>query len=346
MFERSQLVGAEYFERIGVSDRTTPMAIQAKLQAQSVYSVLGLTVDAELKDIKAAYRTLIHQFYPGRYLAAQRELGHHYNEAAITNIANSVAHAITTAYIKLLTSAQAATSADAPTHASIQGEIDLTLLLFPARPPRVDKESARRFIGKMDGEISSVIQACQDEEAYHAIQELMQNLQEAIKSHEDLLLPDLASVPADSRGSAASSSSSQLLSREGYKHGVLHTQFHVFLLECLDDVEVARQALPEQRLDEPVASPCSRCQVVLAFLKFLLNKMIKLCSCDGTPIYQEGLYNGLFPAPKPNVNARVDAALEKITENLVSERGNALYVSKEMTGDQNCLSSAAWNDHP
>jgi hypothetical protein len=338
MFERSKLVGAEYFKSIGVSEQPTCDEIQAKLQAQSAYSVFGLTANAAFTEVKAAYRKLIRQFHPDRYRLAQAALGHDYDDSAITAVANSVTYALTTAYTRLSAAAQAATASDAPIDSTVRGgPIDLSRMFFPVRPPLVDKTSAREFIARMETEISSVIQQCPDEETYRAIKEVMQALQRRVKANEDLLLPDLA--PVRPNGSAQS----QALSRTLYRHGVHHTQFHVFLLECLDDVESAKQALSASMPNEPAQSPRSKCQVMMDVLTFLIKKMCRVLSCNGEPIYQEGLYNGLFPAPKPSASAllaNANTTLGDIECKLKWNAKQAEDVERTMTPEHSCTSNA------
>ncbi len=329
MFECNKLVGADFFKRIGVSDNPTLEQIQAQLRAVDAYRLLGVAQNASLDEIKKAYRKLILQFHSDRYCQHQAAVCNDYETNEIKALADAVTIALNEGYKALRRSHQTFThQPDERTTEASKGPINLTHILFPARPPLVDKPSAREFITKIHQEITHAVTSCGDSAENATIKQAMSNLANQILEYERLHLPDLERLSDQSQSDGALS---QAVSKKVYRNGVLHSQFHVFLLECLDEVNVAKQSIP-------AAQSKSTCQIAMDFLRFLIEKTLRMMHYNFEPVYPGGVYNGLFKTASKEATKAVD----KIESNLASEIKEAVWVSENMTDRNSCTSRALW----
>ena len=326
MLQREDLIGNEYFQRLGVPDQATFKTIQNILKKKSYCEILGVPPDASIASIKEAYRKLALVFHPDRYCSNQAKMDKGFNETDVKKLAEAVMHVINTAYPKLLEWARPNNSETPRQRAPSPIEI-----LFPPLPPVVTKDSVREFITKMELEVSGIITKSKDREQYQHVMLAMTALQKKIDEFKELLLPGLQ--PLSSASSNNTQTDSQALQRKIGSNDFLHKNFHVFILECLNEVEDVTNVLAENDPDQK-AEPTS-CQIALKFLQFILQKMYKLLTFDSTPVYKEGLYMGLF---QPKINTK--NALDKVKSNLSSEKQMAEDVERTMT-DQNCCTSYA-----
>jgi curved DNA-binding protein CbpA len=316
------LIGSEYFKSIGVSDTTEFSLIKKTLTSKNPFQILGLDNTASMMQIKSAYRKLALQFHPDRYCSQQTNKYSGYDSNEIKQLAESVMHAINTAYTTLSNKTNQSTANVAST-----GYTDFRVV-FPPHPPKIDKKSVSDFIAKMQSEISKVISKGSDNnEKYQQVIMIMQRLQTKINENRDLLLPDL-------QPSFSSFNSMALQSSIGRNY-LLSKNYQVFVLECLNDVKEAEDTLVGQDPDLLPDSESSCWQVAIKCLKFLLHKMYKLLTFDNTPIYTNGWYNGLFLSPKINVNDTIN----KVKRNLTREK--ELTELDERMPDSACMTGAA-----
>ena len=327
MLQREDLIGNEYFQRLGVPDQTTFEAIRNILKKKSYCEILGVSPDASIADIKAAYRKLALAFHPDRYCSNQAKMGKGLDETDVKELAEAVMHVINIAYPKLLEWARRPHNSETPRQPA-PSPIEIRI---PRRPPVVTKDSVREFITKMELEVSGIITKGKDREQYQHVMLAMTALQEKIDEFKELLLPGLQ--PLSSASSNNTQTDSRALQRKIGSNYFLHKNFHVFILECLNEVEDVTNVLAENDPDQK-AEPTS-CQIALKFLQFILQKMYKLLTFDSTPVYKEGLYMGLF---QPKINTK--NALDKVKSNLSWEKQMAEDVERTMT-DQNCCTSYA-----
>lgn len=317
------LIGSEYFKRIGVTDSTEFSLIKNALISKNAFQILGLDNTASIIQIKSAYRKLALQFHPDRYVPQQTSKYNGYDSNEIKNLAESVMHAINTAYTTLLNNN---TNQSTTNPASTRGT-DFRVFFRP-HPPKIDKESVRNFIVQMQSEISKVISKSSDDEKYQQVLAIMQILQTRINENRDLLLPELQPSPT--------SSNKIVLQSNIGRNYLLSKNYQVFIIECLRDVQEAEDALVGQDPDL-LPDPASSCwQVLIKFLKFILQKMYKLLTLDFTPIYRNGWYNGLFLSTKINTNDTIN----KVKRNLAREK--RLTEFGEGMSDSACMTSSAF----
>jgi len=309
-----------------VPDQTTFEAIRNILIEKSYCEILEISSDASLVDIKAAYRKLALVFHPDRYCSNQAKMGKGFIETDVKELAEAVMHVINTAYTKLLERSRPNNSEIPKQPASSDVK---TRILMPSRPPVVTKKCVHEFITKMELEVSGIITKSKDREQYQHIMSAMITLQEKINEFKELLLPGLQ--PLSSASSNNTQTDSRALQTKISSNVFLHKNFHVFILECLNEVEDVTKVLADNDPDQK-AEPTS-CQIALKFLQFLLQKMYKLLTFDSTPVYKEGLYMGLF---QPKINTK--NALDKVKSNLSREKQDAEFVERTMTDKHACIS--------
>ena len=324
------LVGNDYFKSIGVDDSTEFELIKNRLKLNNAFQILGVANTASIYEIKSAYRKLALQFHPDRYCPQQTKKYNSYDANQIKQLSESVMHSINAAYTTLLNFKKQDDLNQTTTQTASAGSMDFRVF-FPPHPPKIDKHSVRDFIIKMESEISGVIAKSKDKEKYQQVMLAMQGLQIKINENRDLLLPELQPSPASSNNMA--------LEINIGKNYLLSKNYQVFVLECLSDVKEVEKVLVEHDPDLLIDSSPSYWQVAIKFLKFLLQKMYKLLTCDNTPVYKDGLYSGLFSPTKVNAND----ALNKINRNLTREKEMTEF--DERASVNACMTgSALWFD--
>jgi len=329
MLQREDLIGNEYFQRLGVPDETTFEAIRNILKKKSYFEILDVSRNASIPDIKAAYRKLALLFHPDRYCSNQAKKGKRFNETDVKTLAEAVMQVINTAYPELLKWPRSNNSETTRQSALSNFEIRI-----PLRPPVIEKDSVRNFITKMKLEVSGIITKSEDREQYQHVMLAMKALQDKIDESQELLLPELNSLSSvSSNNSQTHSPALQINIGSIY---FLHKNFYVFILECLNEVEDVTHVLAENDPDQK-AEPTS-CQIALKFLQFILQKIYKLLTFDSTPVYKEGLHMGLF---QPKINTK--EALDKVKKNLSWEKKMAEDVERTMEDRHCCVSNAIWS---
>ena len=224
-------------------DQATFKTIQNILKKKSYCEILGVPPDASIASIKEAYRKLALVFHPDRYCSNQAKMGKGFDETDVKDLAEAVMHVINTAYPKLLEWARPNNSETPRQRAPSPIEI-----LFPPLPPVVTKDSVREFITKMELEVSGIITKSKDREQYQHVMLAMTALQEKIDEFKELLLPGLK--PLSSASSNNTQTDSQALQRKIGSNDFLHKNFHVFILECLNEVEDVTNVLAENDPDQ------------------------------------------------------------------------------------------------
>ena len=87
MLQREDLIGNEYFQRLGVPDQATFKTIQNILKKKSYCEILGVPPDASIASIKEAYRKLALVFHPDRYCSNQAKMDKGFNETDVKKLA-------------------------------------------------------------------------------------------------------------------------------------------------------------------------------------------------------------------------------------------------------------------
>jgi len=305
----TNLIGNEYFKSIGVNDHTEFNQIKDQLILKDAFQILGVANTASIDEIKSAYRKLALQFHPDRYCPRQAQKYNGYDVNEIKQLAESVMHVINTAYVALLNSKEDNNLEQTSTKAaSARSKVSPVVFRPTPHPAKIEKKSVRDFITKMKDKISDVIEKSTDKEKDQQVIQAMQELQAKINGNRDLLLPELQPSPT--------SGDNMALQKNIGADYLLSKNYQVFVLECLSDVKAVEKELGELDADLSSDSLAYYWQVAIDCLKFLLQKMYKLLTCDSTPVYKDGLYNGLFSSTKVNASN----ALNKIESNLTQEK--------------------------
>lgn len=278
------------------------------------YEILNVVKDATSEDIKKSYIKLALEFHPDRVASAMRR-----ENSDVTSAEIEAKQALVTEQFKLIAEAHA-TLSDPEKRTQYDGQLNGEVLSEPtadffnhdffndafcasmfaniAPGHHVEATSVQTLITTIDDKLQKIIDKAQYDFRYTKVAKVISDLKEEIATSKNDRLKDLSN-----------------------QRTVKNSDFIKFLTDSIDAIKKAKNTKePETHRGLFRGTPILKeltmlVEALLRLVAFVAHKAYKYATNDDTPVYSEGLYQGLFKPSPTNTTT----LLNKIEKKLVQE---------------------------